>query len=285
MREERVKAVSEAIADIGYEGIVAFDQFEPEYNTIKRLYREFEDTDRVQLLVICATTQDFQLNGDAQAFWRTLTDISLEHGSLGSLTDVETILWEFMEEPVNARFTSMKSARLEKLLNSGFAEWFLANHRDVEPFEVWEQLADGIENKKRKKTVVLSMKIYDIAHLIETGEYLEFPYDIPIPCDLQVERVSETSGITESTETNKVMAAWTEVMERVSEKIGHPISLLRIDSIIWQAGQIIGKAGENLEESRHALDAHFQEVGLENPERTALANELTASLEQHLEIP
>lgn len=283
MREERVKAVSEAIADIGYEGIVAFDQFEPEYTTIKRLYREFEDTDRVQLLVICATTQDFQLNGDAQAFWRTLTDVSLEHGSLDSLTDVETILWEFMEEPVNARFTGMKSARLEKLLDSGFAEWFLANHRDAEPFEVWERLADGIENKKRKKTVVLSMKIYDIAHLIDAGEYLKFPYDIPIPCDLQVERVSETSGITDSTETDEVMAAWAEVMERVSEKVGHPISLLRIDSIIWQAGQIIGNAGENLEESRQALDAHFQEVGLENPERTALANDLTASLEQHPE--
>jgi len=124
------------------------------------------------------------------------------------------------------------------------------------------------------------MKIYDIAHLIDTGEYLEFPYDIPIPCDLQVERVSETSGITASTETGEVMAAWAEVMERVSEKVGHPISLLRIDSIIWQAGQVIGNAGEDLRESRQALDAHFQEVGLEEPNRTVLAKELTASLER-----
>ncbi|MFC5972654.1 N-glycosylase/DNA lyase [Halomarina salina] len=281
MREDRVAAVSEAIADIGYEGIVAFDQFEPEYTTIERLYEEFRNTDRVQLLAICATTQDFQLNGDAQAFWQTLTDVALEYGSLDSLTDVEAILWRFMEEPVNARFTSMKTTRLRKLLKSEFPEWFLASHRDVDPFEVWERLADGIENKKRKKTVVLSMKIYDIAHLIDTGEYLQFPSDIPIPCDLQVERVSETAGITVSTKTGDVMAAWGEVMERVSEEVGRPISLLRIDSIIWQAGQIIGDAGENLEQSRLALDAHFQEVGLEDPERTALANELTACIQSH----
>jgi len=280
MQEERVEAVSEAIAGIGYEGIVAFDQYEPEYSTIERLYEEFEDTDLVQLMVTCATTQDFQLNGDAQRFWQTLTNVSLEHGSLDSLDSVEAILWEFMEQPVNARLSGMKSTRLEKLLDSGFPEWFVANHRGAEPFEVWERLADGIENEKRKKTVVLSMKIYDIAHLIETGEYLEFPYDIPIPCDLQVERVSETSGITASTDTGEVMAAWAEVMERVSEKVGHPISLLRIDSIIWQAGQVIGNAGENLRESRQALDAHFQEVGLEEPNRTVLANELTASLER-----
>ncbi|WP_185715576.1 N-glycosylase/DNA lyase [Halocatena pleomorpha] len=273
--------MSEAIADIGYEGIVAFDQFEPEYNAIKGLYREFEDIDSVQLLVTCATTQEFQLNGDAQAFWRTLTEVSIKHDSLNSITDVEAILWKFMEESVNARMKSIKNTRLEKLLNSGFPEWFLANHRDVEPFEVWEQLANDIENKKQKKTVVLSMKVYDIAHLIDTGEYHEFPYDIPIPCDLQIERVSETSGIVDSTEADVVMAAWMEVMEGVSGKVGHPISLLRIDSIIWQAGQVIGNTGEDLKESRQALDAHFQEVGLEAPERTTLANELTASLEHH----
>lgn len=117
--------------------------------------------------------------------------------------------------------------------------------------------------------------------IFDTGEYLEFPYDIPIPCDLQVERVTETSGIADSTETGEVMAAWAEVMERVSQKVGHPISLLRIDSIIWQAGQVIGNAGENLTESRQALEAHFQEVGLNDPERTALATELTTSLDYH----
>lgn len=281
MRKERVEAVSEAIADIGYEGIVAFDQFEPEYSTIEDLYQEFEYTDLVQLLVTCATTQDFQLNGDAQAFWQTLTEVSLNHSSLNTLDDVAEILWKFMEEPVNARFNDMKSDRLEKLLYSGFPEWFLANHRDAEPFEMWERLASAIENEKRKKTVVLSMKIYDISHLIDTGEYLEFPYNIPIPCDLQVERVSETSGIVDSTETDEVMTAWAEVMKRVSEQIGHPISLLRIDSIIWQAGQLIGNAGENLKESRQALDTHFQEVGLGDPERTNLANELTEALDHH----
>lgn len=281
MRKERVEAVSNAIAGIGYEGIVAFDQFEPEYNTIEKLYQEFEDSDLVQLLVVCATTQDFQLNGDAQVFWRTLTEVSLEYGALDSLSDVEAILWRFMEEPVNARLKNMKSTRLEKLLSSGFPAWFLANHRNAEPVEVWEQLAAGIENEKRKKTVVLSMKIYDISHLIETSEYLEFPYDIPIPCDLQVERVSETSGIVDSTETSEVMAAWAAVMERVSEKIGHHISLLRIDSIIWQAGQVIGNAGESPTASRQALDTHFQDVGIEEPERTTLANELTAALKPH----
>lgn len=236
MNHTRVGAVSGAIAGVGYDGIVAFDEFEPEYGTITALYDEFDESSLVQLLVVAATTQDFQLNGDAQAFWQTLTETSLNHGSLESLENVETIFWAFMDEPVNARLNSMKSTRLEKLLDSRFPEWFLSNHRAAEPFEVWEQLAAGIDNPKRRTTVVLAMKIYDIAHLIETGEYLEFPYDIPIPCDLQVERVSLTSGITTTDDSGEVMAAWAEVMERVSEQVGHPISLLRIDSIVWQAG-------------------------------------------------
>jgi N-glycosylase/DNA lyase len=283
MRQERIEAVSEALSGIGYEGIVAFDKFEPEYPTIERLYQENDDADLVQLLVTCVTTQDFQLNGDAQAFWKTLSETSLNYGSLDLVHDVEEILWRFMEKPFNARLNGMKSTRLEKLLTSRFPEWFLANHREAEPLEVWEQLAEGIDNEKRKKTVVLSMKVYDIANLIETGEYLEFPSDIPIPCDLQVERVTETSGIANSEDKGEVMAAWAEVMERVSEKVGHPISLLRIDSIVWQAGQAIGNADEKLAESRQALDNHFQDVGLEDPQRTALVRELTANLEPEIE--
>lgn len=207
MNTERARSVSLAIAGIGYERIVAFDEHEPEYGTLTTLYGEFNDESLIKLLSICAATQDFQLNGDAQRFWQTLTDVSLSQGSLSTVDDLEEILWTFMEQPVNARFTPMKKDRLQRLFDSGFCSWFLTSHQDVEPITVWEELADGLENEMHKKTVVLSMKIYDIAHLVKHEEYLEFPYDIPIPCDLQVKRVSHTSGITSADDPDLVMDA------------------------------------------------------------------------------
>lgn len=279
MNTERAQSVSKAIAGIGYDGIVAFDEHEPEYGTLTTLYSEFNDESLIKLLSICAATQDFQLNGDAQRFWQTLTEVFLSHGSLATVDDLEEILWTFMDQPVNARFTSIKNGRLQRLFDSGFCGWFLTSHQDTEPLTVWEELADGLENEMHKKTVVLAMKIYDIAHLVPHGEYLEIPYDIPIPCDLQVERVSQTSGLTSAEEPKRIMDAWATVMESVSEQVGHHISLLRIDSIVWQSGQIIGNHGPDQKAAQDALIRHFvEQVGIDQLEAETLAHELTVEM-------
>ena len=278
MNTERVDAVAEALASIGHDGIAAFDRTEPEYSTLKMLYERFGNESYVKLLGICAATQDYQLNGDAQEFWRELEHTSQQYQSLDSTQAVRDLLGDFMEADVNARLNSQKRDRLVKQFEASFDEWFVQNHREAEPVEVWEQLAESMDNRMSAKTVVLAMKIYDIAHLIRHGEYLEFPYDIPIPCDLQVERVSRTSGITESDETGEVMDAWAEVMQRVDERLGEPVSLLRIDSVVWQAGQIIGKKEPDQYAARAALEEHFGDVGLASEDREYLARNLTAAV-------
>jgi N-glycosylase/DNA lyase len=275
---ERVDAVAEALASIGHDGIAAFDRTEPEYSTLEMLYDRFGEESYVKLLGICAATQDYQLNGDAQEFWRELEHTSQQYESLDSTQAVRDLLGDFMEADVNARLNSQKRSRLVKQFEAGFDEWFVENHREAEPVEVWEHLAESMDNRMSAKTVVLAMKIYDIAHLIRHGEYLEFPYDIPIPCDLQVERVSRTSGITDSDETGEVMDAWAEVMRRVDERLGEPVSLLRIDSVVWQAGQIIGKEEPDQAAARAALEEHFGDVGLQSDDAEYLATELTGAM-------
>ena len=82
MNERRVEAVATAVAKLGYDGIVAFDRTEPEYDTIEVLFETFDDPILVELLVVAATTEDYQLNGDAQLFWNELERVVIEHGSL-----------------------------------------------------------------------------------------------------------------------------------------------------------------------------------------------------------
>jgi len=80
MNPKRIGEVAEAIATLGYDGIVAFDQTEPEYDTIRTLLETFDDPTLVELLVVSATTEDYQLNGDAQLFWNELDRVALEWG-------------------------------------------------------------------------------------------------------------------------------------------------------------------------------------------------------------
>jgi hypothetical protein len=67
-------------------------------------------------------------------------------------------------------------------------------------------------------------------------------------------------------------------MERVSEVVGRPVSLHRIDSIVWQAGQIIGKYESDCAAARDALTDHFEKVGIGSEPAKVLAEELTAEM-------
>ncbi|WP_181685973.1 N-glycosylase/DNA lyase [Halorhabdus salina] len=278
MNHDRIDSVATALAGIGYDGIVAFDRAEPEFGTIEKLFEEFDSDDYVQLLVVLATTQDYQLNGDAQRFWNEFEQTALTYDTLTSKQTVREILGDFMDADVNARLNQQKRDRLLCLFESDFDEWFLDNHQQATPEVVWKELADGLNTDMTAKTVALSMKVYDNAHLIQHGEYREFPPDIPIPCDLQVKRVSRTSGVTTDDDTERVLQVWNEVMDATSEQLGRHVSIFRIDSIVWQAGQIIGEHEPDARAARNALVEHFEDVGLANNEASPLARELTAEM-------
>jgi hypothetical protein len=75
------------------------------------------------------------------------------------------------------------------------------------------------------------------------------------------------------------MDAWATVMETVSEEVGHHISLLRIDSIVWQSGQIIGNHEPDQKAAQDALIRHFvEQVEVDRQAAETLAHELTAEM-------
>lgn len=274
----RQKAVAGAIAALEYEGITQFDREEPGYEAFSTLYQEFDSEPHLALLGICAGTTDYQLAGDAQEFWEALEGVALVFGQLESTEDVQEILGTFMEADVNARLKNQKLTRLKKLFNRGFADWFVTTYGEIKPIEVWERVADALDNPMHKKTIIFSMKVYDIIHLIANDSYLNLPADVPIPCDLHVERIAKVSGIVTDTSEESVIAAWASVAEQVSDKLGRSVSLLRIDSIVWQVGQIISKYRLKPAESRKALINHFTAIGIDEEPAQRLATELTSGL-------
>ncbi|WP_135827260.1 N-glycosylase/DNA lyase [Halorussus ruber] len=276
----RIDALAGALADLGHDGIARFDEYEPEYKTLTVLNRRFDSDAHLALLSVTAGLSDFQLAIDAQAYWESLRQVALDHGSLNSIEDVKTIMDVFMDEPVNARYTQMKRGRLSKLYDYGYPEWFVETYPDHEPRKVWEEAAIGLggKNKMNQKTVVLGMKIYDIHNLIVNGEYLDFPDDIAIPCDTHVQRVAVFVGLTSTEDPDVVRARWTDVADRVSQILGEPISLLRIDSIVFQFGQIVSRESFDRGRAYDEFVSHAGHVGIEQGKAERLAEELTANL-------
>jgi N-glycosylase/DNA lyase len=275
MTDDRIDAVAGAIAALGHDGITAFDREEPEYDPLQTIDDRADSDPHVALLGICAGVVDYQLAGDAQRFWPAFEHVTLEHGPPGSVTEVQDVLATFMDQTVNARLNSQKRMRLAKLFDSGFADWFVDHHDRALPIEVWDRVADALDNRMSKKTVVMAMKVYDVLHLIRTDEYLDLPIDIPVPCDLQVQKVARTSGIVMDDDDASVMNAWGAVTERVNEHLDTPVSMLRVDSIVWQAGQQIDEA--DFEGSRTTLERYFTSIGIDDDHADRLAREFVGS--------
>lgn len=279
--QDRVNDVASAFSTIGIEGIEAFDEEEPEYETLVTLTNRYESDSHLALLSVMAGLSDFQLAIDAQTYWNSLEEISLDYGSLNSVQDVNNIMNRFLDEPVNARYTKMKRNRLVKLNKNGFPEWFLDNYPVKSPDEVWEQTAIDLGGRRKmsSKTVVLAMKILDIHNLIVNGAYLHFPDDIDIPVDVHVKRVAIFSGITSLSEAEQVRQCWAEVADQIEANLGANISLLRIDSVIFQFGQLISQAGFDPSDSCQKLIEHAVSSGLSADEAEQLALTLTTDLD------
>ena len=87
-----------------------------------------------------------------------------------------------------------------------------------------------------------------------------------------------TIGIVFDTDDESVLQAWEEVASEVSMLIGQDISLLRIDSIVWQSGQIVSDEELDSDASMAALVKHYTDLEIGHASAKNLAAELTWSL-------
>jgi len=263
--EDRVRVVGEVIGDIGWKGFLRLDMREPEFKVLSEIYRRVGDSRVVVVLGLATGIVDFQLgSGGAPKLWNTLLQIVSRRGfKLSSLEDVKNVISDFLKDPVNARVRKIKCSRVEKFFNSGFAQYLWSmdfSYLAENPTKVWYKLAKTLNNKPYQKSIVFTMKVLDLITLIVKDRYAHLPHNIPIPLDLHVARMALTSGIVKHYEAGKLTSsiveemmtqnpqifrnAWAKVSYHVSKKIGKHISLLRLDSLIWQIG-------------RKAYEAHY----------------------------
>jgi N-glycosylase/DNA lyase len=130
--------------------------------------------------------------------------------------------------------------------------------------------------------MVFAMKAFDISHLICFGDYAKFPGDIPIPVDFHVRNVTISAGLLKHHGTDDAhRKAWTQVLNNMKERLGSNISLLRLDSIVWQIGRIIYASKYNKNTSAQQIQKYLVEkVDADDKLAKRFAEELTKFIEK-----
>ena len=293
---ERIAKVGEAIGKLGYQPFINLDLREPEYECLKWLYEKIGNPNIVLLVGLNAAIVDYQLGkGGAETFWATLKSVLSEH-KIENLEDLKKIFEKFLQQPINARLRLQKKKRIEKLLTSNLAVKILREKFDkivLTPVSVWTEIARTLQAPMDRKTIAFSMKVLDIVSLITRGKYADFPVRVPIPLNYHTAAMAIASGIIEIEEVNyewrKVeklrdrhydtfLRAWEYTAEKASKIMEKDLSLLRLDSLIWQLSKIAKKHNYQKQPCKHAFQQYLTKVKASHQTAHKIANELTYNM-------
>lgn len=250
----RVNELGETISQIPIDAFYRIDTMEPEHQTFDNIRKSnvptvlYKFDNALALLGIGTGLIDYQQKNPAKSIWQPLERIVLQHGFPTTLDRIREI---HVQLATSSRFGKVKSARVGRMYESGFASWFWQNELEglrKDPYGVWLFLARSMSDPVDKKTIVMAMKAFDMETLAIKKHYLPFPSDIPIMVDSRITYVSLSSGIVSadplvsidaiaSQYRSQIIRAWSEVINIARRTIGQEFNALRLDSLIWQAGE------------------------------------------------
>jgi len=295
---KRVIDLGKAIALIGAKRLGEFDLREPEYRAMAELHRRDVDPRLLALISLLAAVNDYRLpKGGATGYWSDLkrfVEEELKNAHEDELETAKRIIFRFLNESRHVGPRRNKVRRAEKLFKSGFCEWFLKGYPQIMDsqcglLEIWLRLSIDLESSLFSKTVVFPLKVLDLLSLITRGRYLRIPPLVPIPLDIHIERMAISSGVVEFDEHDgeecgqAIRRAWTEVLRAVNEQLGDegPVSIFRIDSLIWQAGREAYRCSYERKCSTYAIKRLLEGIGM-GQEAEYVAEELTKYIDRVL---
>lgn len=250
----RIKQFAALLSEISLDFFKEIDKREPEYRTFLSLSKEYANFRpnkfdvSLALMGIGTGLIDFQQKDPGRTLWQPMERFTRKEGYPINVKGIRDIIFHLAK---SSRFGNTKLKRAERFFTSGFPSWFLGNdllHLRKNPYDVWLRLSGSMGDPMNKKTIVMAMKAFDMETLAVTNEYLPFPPHIPMMIDSRITYVSISSGIVvvdpilsideiASRYRDELVDAWSEVVERVQKNLGNKFNALRLDSLIWQAGE------------------------------------------------
>ncbi len=205
-------------------------------------------------LMVVAGLNDFQLKGKAEtSYWPPLENLLKSSPAPSSPAHLEKILKSFYEKE---RKKKLKLSRLNKFLNSNLASllWNFDPDSASRTFlYIWRELSKTMNQDKQAKTIVFAMKCLGIS-LMMAGKN-DFDYNkIPIPVDSRIIKFTNNIGLYSGEEEKEIQKIWSNILNNL-RKVIPGITMIHIDSLVWQVASINEKELNSYFENLNALEA------------------------------
>ena len=198
----------EVLKEFSPEEVFLIESLDPQYGALKKLHTSLGDNELFLKLVLVNALMSYQLPTKGERYWENFAGYFSQNQSLEGFE-------EFLKV-YNNRFLSSKLRRLQKVLKAikpltkGKLAEFCKN-----PLGLLEYLSTSLGQEKTAKTLVFAIKMFIYACRIATGKPVRAPFEIEIPLDVRLKRISPEL----------------EFWRKLSEELGIPP--LHLDAVVW----------------------------------------------------
>ncbi len=179
-------------------------------------------------LVIMNSVISYQLSDTAENWWSEFSEYFITSGPEEQSEIPELISTFLGNSKSNRRLRDTKLKRLRRLWSKLEPLEFTSLKRYYENmlrFRDW--LSEALNSKPYRKTIVFTVKMFGYIGRIVWGYRIPYPYQVDIPLDSRILKVSSKLFGLPRLEERKILDAWKLLAVQVS------VPPLHIDSLIW----------------------------------------------------
>jgi len=244
INEARVSRLALEIGKLGLEGVLRFEEADPQFKAIVSLCKGLRDTCIALLLTVLNSLVSYQLVGRGEDHWFFFANYF--RGK-----NVDDICTSFMDYVMRSRYlVKFREGKVKRILRiCGNIGHIRGRCGDIleDPASTWGLLRDTLGLRGYEKTLVFAVKMAYYVSRGCLGKKAVLPMDIPVPVDVRVGILGLCSGIVElsirdwrearikaTKERNKYWRPIQHAWQRVASLSGVPP--LHLDSLIWTLG-------------------------------------------------
>jgi len=282
--EERISIVAEKLSSLGLEGALKIEEVDPQFQAIRLITSKMNFGPALTLIVLNSIIS-YRLSGRGEDYWNEFALYVSRADEPKSLVEAVKLMLGFLStSKINVALRAPKTSRLLRASTVSVLEpdRIVNQARNLRRFA--EALALSLKSRWSSKTIVFSLKMICYAYRARYGRAFVAPFNIPIPVDSRVAKLSWTSGVIDVEGASP--RRWGDVVEAVmsrprvaqrawsavAKKSGIPP--LHLDSILWLVGGFVDRRRTREEAVKEACEALSRTTAKSEPDVFDVASEL-----------
>ena len=232
-------------------------EFDEQYKALEYLYRHVNPRKYFVALVILNALVSYQLSGTGEQYW---WEFARYFSKIRRVENpIDSMVMFLKESKYNNRLREVKIKRIEKMTKCINEILKKLNYYVRNPIYLQDTIAKALRTKREAKTIVFAVKMFNYACRIAGYGNTALPFELPIPVDVRIRKISERLGVKKD-----IQGFWNKIARMVK------IPPLHLDSLLWVTMGMLKKGEKPSNDKMRKLAEYLNNLMSARPYKSSL---------------